>query len=42
MDVLLPLISFATVASVTPGPNNILAAADAARNGVLATVPQML
>ena len=38
---LLPFIGFAIAASVTPGPNNIMVAASAARNGVRATVPHM-
>ena len=43
MDVsLLPLLGFAFAASVTPGPNNALVAANAAANGVRATVPHML
>ncbi len=43
MDVpLLPLIGFAVAASVTPGPNNMLVAANAAANGVWATWPHML
>ena len=39
---LLPLIGFAIAASVTPGPNNMLVAANAAANGVRATWPHML
>lgn len=39
---LLPLIGFAVAASITPGPNNVLVAANAAQNGLRATVPHML
>lgn len=43
MDVpLLPLLGFAFAASVTPGPNNTLVAANAAANGVHATWAHML
>jgi threonine/homoserine/homoserine lactone efflux protein len=43
MDVpLLPLLGFAFAASVTPGPNNALVAANAAANGWRATWPHML
>ena len=39
---LLSLIGFARVASVTPGPNNLMIAANAAAHGVRATVPMAL
>lgn len=39
---LLPLIAFAFAASVTPGPNNALVAANAAANGWRAIWPHML
>jgi threonine/homoserine/homoserine lactone efflux protein len=39
---LLALIGFAFAASVTPGPNNMLVAANAAANGVRATLPHMV
>lgn len=39
---LLALVGFAFAASVTPGPNNALVAANAAANGVRATVPHMV
>lgn len=39
---LLALIGFAFAASVTPGPNNMLVAANAAANGMRATVPHMV
>ena len=37
----LPFIAFAIATSVTPGPNNVLVAASAARFGVRRTVPHM-
>jgi threonine/homoserine/homoserine lactone efflux protein len=39
---LLSLLGFAVVASVTPGPNNVMVAASAANHGIPATVPHML
>jgi len=39
---LLPLTAFAIVSAITPGPNNVLVTANAAANGIRATVPQML
>ncbi len=39
---LLSLIGFALAASITPGPNNLLVAANAAANGVRATWAHML
>lgn len=36
------LLGFAIAASITPGPNNVLVMANAARHGVRATMPQML
>lgn len=39
---LLSLIGFVVAASITPGPNNVMVTANAARFGVLATVPHML
>jgi threonine/homoserine/homoserine lactone efflux protein len=39
---LLSLVGFAVAGSVTPGPNNIMVAAIAARHGVRASVPYML
>jgi threonine/homoserine/homoserine lactone efflux protein len=36
------LVVFAIVAAITPGPNNVLVAANAAANGMRATVPHML
>lgn len=39
---LLPFLAFAFVASVTPGPNNILVLATAASDGLRATVPLIL
>lgn len=38
----LSLVVFAIVAAITPGPNNVLVAANAAANGMRATVPHML
>jgi threonine/homoserine/homoserine lactone efflux protein len=42
MPWLLGLLGFAVAASVTPGPNNIMVAAAAARHGIAATLPHML
>lgn len=39
---LLPLLSFVVVASITPGPNNIMLATAGASVGFRATVPHML
>ncbi|MBT0963644.1 LysE family translocator [Denitromonas iodatirespirans] len=39
---LLPLLSFVVVASITPGPNNIMLATAGASAGFRATVPHML
>ena len=39
---LLPLIGFVIAASVTPGPNNVLVAANAAQNGLRAAVPHIM
>lgn len=39
---LLPLLSFVVVASITPGPNNIMLATAGATAGFRATVPHML
>lgn len=39
---LLGLFGFAVAASVTPGPNNVMVAASAARHGIAATLPHML
>jgi threonine/homoserine/homoserine lactone efflux protein len=36
------LVVFAVVAAITPGPNNVLVTANAAANGIRATVPHML
>jgi threonine/homoserine/homoserine lactone efflux protein len=36
------LVVFAIVSAITPGPNNVLVTANAAANGIRATVPQML
>lgn len=38
---LLPLLLFSAVASVTPGPNNLISAASGARFGFRRTLPQM-
>ena len=38
----LGLLGFAVAASVTPGPNNIMVTANAARNGIRGVVPHML
>ncbi|QRG05850.1 LysE family transporter [Xanthobacter dioxanivorans] len=40
-DQLLPLLLFSIVASVTPGPNNLISAASGARFGFWRTLPQM-
>ena len=37
----LSLLLFAFVATITPGPNNVMVAASAARHGLRATVPHM-
>ncbi len=42
LDALLPLALFMFVASITPGPNNIMLAAAGASAGFRATVPHML
>ena len=42
METLLPLMSFAFVTSVTPGPNNILLTASGIRFGFKNTVPHIL
>mgnify|MGYP001073107304 CR=1 FL=1 len=42
METLLPLVGFAVAASVTPGPNNVMVAANAANNGLRATVPHVV
>lgn len=39
---MLPLISFAFAATITPGPNNVMVAASAANHGLRATMPHML
>ncbi|MDI4655403.1 LysE family translocator [Xanthobacter autotrophicus] len=41
-DQILPLVLFSFAASVTPGPNNLIAAASGSRFGFRRTVPQML
>lgn len=40
--VILPFLAFAIAASATPGPNNLLVLATAARNGIGATIPLIL
>lgn len=42
IDQILPLVLFSFVAGVTPGPNNLIAAASGSRFGFRRTVPQML
>lgn len=42
MDSLLPLISFAFVSSVTPGPNNLLLTSSGMRFGFVRTVPHIV
>ncbi len=42
LDTFLLLITFAFVASVTPGPNNVMLMASGANFGILRTVPHML
>lgn len=39
---LLPFIGFAIAAYITPGPNNVMVSAAAARHGIRATLPHML
>ncbi len=39
---MLPLVTFAVAAYITPGPNNVMVAASAANHGFRATVPHML
>lgn len=39
---LLPFLLFAFVASITPGPNNILVLSNSARHGLMATLPIIL
>lgn len=41
-EALLPLIAFAFVTSITPGPNNLMLMASGANFGVRRTVPHML
>lgn len=38
----LPFVGFAIAAYITPGPNNIMVSASAARHGIRATMPHML
>jgi threonine/homoserine/homoserine lactone efflux protein len=38
----LPFAGFAIAAYVTPGPNNVMVSASAARHGIRATLPHML
>ena len=42
LDTFLLLVTFAFVASITPGPNNVMLMASGANFGVLRTVPHML
>ncbi|MGL4637649.1 MAG: LysE family translocator [Beijerinckiaceae bacterium] len=42
MDTLIPLITYAFVTSVTPGPNNIMLTASGANFGFRRTIPHML
>jgi len=42
LDLLLPLISFAFVSSVTPGPNNLMLLASGVNFGFSRTIPHML
>lgn len=42
LESLLPLAAFMTVASITPGPNNVLVASAGAHSGYRATVPHLL
>ena len=41
-DLILALIAFAAVSSITPGPNNLMLMASGANFGLLRTVPHML
>lgn len=41
MDVLLPLISFAFVSSITPGPNNVMLSASGVSFGLRRTLPHL-
>lgn len=42
MDALLPLVNFAFVASITPGPNNVMLSASGIAFGLRRTVPHLL
>lgn len=42
MEVLLPLVSFAFVSSITPGPNNLMLSASGIAFGLRRTVPHLL
>jgi threonine/homoserine/homoserine lactone efflux protein len=42
METLLPLVSFTFVASITPGPNNLMLAASGVGFGLRRTIPHML
>jgi threonine/homoserine/homoserine lactone efflux protein len=41
-DTLLPLVTFAFVTSITPGPNNLMLMASGANFGFQRTIPHML
>ena len=41
MPLLIPLVSFAFVTSITPGPNNLMLAASGFAFGVRRTLPQL-
>lgn len=42
MEVVLPLIAFVVVSTITPGPNNFLLATSGIKYGVRATIPHVL
>lgn len=42
MEILLPLVNFAFVSSITPGPNNIMLSASGVAFGLRRTVPHLL
>ena len=42
MEIFLPLVSYAFVTSITPGPNNIMLAASGVTFGFIRTIPHIL
>lgn len=42
MELVIPLLTFVVISTITPGPNNLLLATSGIRFGFLATVPHMI